>query len=126
MRTELEAMLALKAQEDPANAWKTPVLLTKAAMGEGIEEVLDSAFRHRDFRKDHPERERNARRLRAEVMEICEEEVMRRLLAEASKPEMSAILSRVGTGDEDPYNAALEILKDRDKLATILADPNGA
>lgn len=122
MRTELEAMLALKAQEDPANAWRTPVLLTKAAMGEGIEEVLDAAYRHREFRKEHPERERIERRLRAEVMEICEEEVMRRLVAESTKPSMGAILSKVGAGEQDPYKAALEILADRDKLASILAE----
>ena len=126
MRTELEAMLALKAQEDPANAWRTPVLLTKAAMGEGIEEVLDASFKHHEFRKEHPERERIARRLRAEVMEICEDEVMRRLVAESRSEAMGAILSRVGAGEEDPYNAALEILKDRDKLATILADRHEA
>jgi LAO/AO transport system kinase len=121
MRTELEAMLALKAQEDPSGAWKTPVLLTKAAMGEGIEEVLDAAMKHHEFRKEHPERERNARRLRAEVMEICEEEVMRRLIAESVKPAIGAILTKVGAGEQDPYKAALEILEDRDKLATILA-----
>jgi LAO/AO transport system kinase len=125
MRTELEAMLALKAQEDPANAWRTPVLLTKAAMGEGIEEVLDAAYRHREFRKEHPERERIARRLRAEVMEICEEEVMRRLVAESRSEAMAAILARVGAGEQDPYKAALEILSDREKLASILAERDG-
>jgi LAO/AO transport system kinase len=123
MRTELEMMLSLKSVEETAAAstWRTPVLMTKASMGEGIEEVLDASLRHRDFRKENPQRERIARRLRAEVMEICEEEVMRRLVASVKGSSVATILERVGEGTEDPYNAALEILSDRDKLATILS-----
>ena len=123
MRTELEMMLSLKSNEDSSSpGWKTPVLMTKASLGEGIEEVLDAAFRHRDFRRDNPQKDRMARRLRAEVMEICEEEVMRRLVAASASNSVGKVLERVSAGNEDPYNAALEILKDRDRLATILAD----
>ncbi len=123
MRTELEMMLSLKSVEDSsAPGWKTPVLMTKASLGEGIEEVLDAALRHRDFRREHPQKDRNARRLRAEVMEICEEEVMRRLVASSSK---NSILERVSNGSEDPYNAALEILGDRDRLLEILSAKDG-
>jgi LAO/AO transport system kinase len=126
MRTELEMMLSLKSLEDSESAaWKTPVLMTKAAAGEGLEEVLDAALSHRDFRREHPQRSRNARRLRAEVMEICEEEVMRRLVAAAKSDELGDVLERVGEGTEDPYKAALEILGDRARLATILADRGG-
>jgi putative protein kinase ArgK-like GTPase of G3E family len=95
--------------------------MTKASLGEGVDEVLEAAFRHRDFRREHPQRDRTARRLRAEVMEICEEEVMRRLVAAASKNVVREVLSRVSDGKEDPYNAALEILEDRGELATILS-----
>ncbi|HXC51750.1 MAG TPA: methylmalonyl Co-A mutase-associated GTPase MeaB [Candidatus Limnocylindrales bacterium] len=123
MRTELEMMLSLKSVEDSsAPGWKTPVLMTKASLGEGIEEVLDAALRHRDFRREHPQKDRNARRLRAEVMEICEEEVMRRLVASSSK---NSILERVSNGSEDPYNAALEILGDRNRLLEILSAKGG-
>jgi LAO/AO transport system kinase len=122
MRTELEMMLSLKSVEEPTAAgWKVPVLMTKAAMGEGIDAVLDASLAHRDFRRDHPQRERNARRLRAEVLEICEEEVMRRLVAAVARGGVGAALDRVADGSEDPYHAALDILGDRDRLATILA-----
>ena len=126
MRTELEMMLSLKAVEDSSSpGWKTPVLMTKASLGEGIEEVLDASFRHRDFRREHPQKERNSRRLRAEVMEICEEEVMRRLVAASSTNSVGAVLERVASGSEDPYNAALEILGDRDQLLAILTSKDG-
>jgi len=83
--------------------------------------VLDASLRHHEYRKENPQRERIVRRLRAEVMEICEEEVMRRLVSSANGTNIGTILERVGQGTEDPYNAALEILADRDKLATMLA-----
>ncbi len=122
MRTELEMMLSLKAaEESDPNPWRTPVLLTKAAMGEGIGEVLDAAMQHREFRREHPQRDRIARRLRAEVLEICEEEVMRRLVAEATRNSIGAVLARVGEGAQDPYHAALEILGDKERLASILS-----
>lgn len=59
-------------------------------------------------------------------MEICEEEVMRCLVGAIGDPTVGAVLQRVGEGKEDPYHAALEILGDRDRLATILASRGGA
>lgn len=126
MKTELEMMLMLKAAEDPTGkAWKTPVLLTKAAAGEGVDAVLDASIGHRDYRRDNPQRDRIARRLRAEVMEICEEEVMRRLVAASARGAMSEVMARVGEGAEDPYHAALEILGDRERLLAILSATAG-
>jgi LAO/AO transport system kinase len=126
MRTELEMMLSLKSAEDASSpGWKTPVLMTKASLGEGLEEVLDASLAHREWRREHPQRERIARRLRAEVMEICEEEVMRRLVAAARGNSIGGILERVSGGNEDPYNAALEILADREELAAILSEKGG-
>ncbi|HYB97695.1 MAG TPA: methylmalonyl Co-A mutase-associated GTPase MeaB [Candidatus Limnocylindrales bacterium] len=124
MRTELEMMLALKSADD-SNAWKVPVLLTKASAGEGTEAVLDAAMTHREFRKEHPQRDVVARRLRAEVFEICEEEVMRRLRSGAANEAVQTTLARVSAGEQDPYHAALEILGDRERLAQMLAGKNG-
>ena len=46
MRTELEMMLALKANEGGDAQWNVPVLMTKASQGEGTEELLDACLRH--------------------------------------------------------------------------------
>jgi len=120
MRTELEMMLALKSSEDP-EGWKTPVLLTKASVGEGTQEVLDACLEHRGFRKAHGSGSAAAQRLRGEVFEICEEEIMRRLRRAAGDDSVQAILAGVGDGSKDPYCAALEILGDRARLAAILS-----
>lgn len=123
MRTELEMMLTLKSSEEGPAAWKTPVLMTKASLGEGTEAVLDASLGHREHRRANPRREHIARRLQAEVMEICEEEVMRRLVHAAARASLRTVLDRVGEGSEDPYHAALEILSDRERLAAILTAP---
>ena len=123
MRTELEMMLTLKSSEEGSAAWKTPVLMTKASLGEGTEAVLDASLGHREHRRAQPRREHIARRLQAEVMEICEEEVMRRLVHAAARTSLRTVLDRVGEGSEDPYHAALEILSDRERLAAILTAP---
>ncbi len=120
MRTELEMMLALKSNEDP-DGWKTPVLLTKASAGEGTEQVLDACLAHHDFRKTHGRSKSAAQRLRAEVFEICEEEIIRRLQRATSNDSVQAILAGVADGAKDPYYAALEILGDRARLAAILS-----
>ncbi|HYC54416.1 MAG TPA: methylmalonyl Co-A mutase-associated GTPase MeaB [Candidatus Binatia bacterium] len=120
MRTELEMMLALKSS-DEASAWKVPVLLTKASQGEGTEALLDACMAHHEFRKQHPLKDVIGRRLRAEVFEICEEEVMRRLRSGAKDAGVQETLARVADGQQDPYHAALEILGDRERLAALLA-----
>lgn len=125
MRTELEAMLALKASEEP-DEWKVPVLLTKASLGEGTAELLDACLGHREFRAAHPDDARRGRRLRAEVLEICEEEVMRRLSQAARQTPVAGILDGVAEGKKDPYHAALEVLADRDRLAGILSANGGS
>jgi len=120
MRTELEMMLALKAN-DSADGWKTPVLLTKASAGEGTEAVLEACLAHRDYRKEHGSGDGTAQRLRAEVFEICEEEIMRRLRRAISNDSVQEILSGVAGGTKDPYYAALEILDDQARLTSILS-----
>ena len=119
MRTELEMMLALKSSEE-SDGWKTPVLLTKASAGEGTEQVLDACMAHCEYRKTHTQRSA-ALRLRAEVFEICEEEIMRRLRRATSRDSVQATLAAVADGAKDPYSAALEILGDRGRLTDILS-----
>jgi LAO/AO transport system kinase len=119
MKTELEMMLSLKAAESGSN-WKVPVLLTKAAAGEGTEEMLDACLRHRDYLDEVPRQRQRTERLKAEVLQICEEEVMRRLHESKARGLVSKQLEAVGDGKADPYHAALEILRDTEALAGLL------
>jgi len=122
MRTELEMMLALKASESSyKDEWKVPVLMTKASTGEGTKEVLDACFAHRKH-LDSPHRaEQRAHRLREEALEICEEELMRRLRKAADEQPLRSVLDDVGNGRTDPYRAALDILSKQEQLAALIS-----
>ncbi len=124
MKTELEMMLSLKAAEQAKDAWKVPVLLTQASQGEGTREVLEACRRHRDYTQSHGRDQRQAQALRAETLEICEEEIMRRLRTNAEASSLNDVLDSVGSGTLDPYQGALEILEDSERLSTALGAPN--
>jgi LAO/AO transport system kinase len=122
MRTELEMMLALKAGEGTTrDEWKVPVLMTKASTGEGAREVLDACLEHRKH-LDNPERvAARAKRLRSEVLEICEEELMRRLRKVAGEEPLRSLLDEVAKGTTDPYRAALDIIGKQENLNALLS-----
>ena len=114
MRTELELMLSLKASESGRDGgWQVPVLMTQASRCEGTEAVLDACLGRRQ-------------RLATEVLEIFEEELMRRLRARSSEGPIRRILAEVADGRTDPYRAALDLLGDESALAAILSQEDGA
>jgi LAO/AO transport system kinase len=122
MKTELEMMLNLKAGED-GDGWRVPVLMTKASLGEGTREVLDACVAHRAHLQQAGRSGRRSERLKGEVLEICEEERMRRLRGRIGEEPLRETLERVAGGDKDPDQAALDILADTDRLAELLAGP---
>src|SRR2546430_2453595 len=76
MRSELVQMLHLR----PASTWEIPVLLTEAASDVGTDAVLDALDRHRAFLAEDADRARRAReRRQAELIDILDEELRRRL-----------------------------------------------
>ncbi len=121
MKTELEMMLGLKADGN-GGAWQVPVLMTKASTGEGAKEVLDACLAHREHLRTTGHGAGRGERLKAEVLEICEEELMRRLRAHVAAEPIRSLLQRVAVGEKDPYQAALDILAQRERLLDILAE----
>lgn len=121
MRTELEMMLSLKSHELGENDWRVPVLMTNAAKGEGTAELLAAAQRHGEWLRGEGQKARDEARLRSEVLEICEEEFMRRLRDGVEAGELAEILASTARGDADPYGAALRILGDSKRLAELLS-----
>ena len=122
MSTELQMMLALKVGESQTKEdWKVPVLMTKASTGEGTTELLDACLAHRGHRDSCARGAQRAQRLRAEVLEICEEELMRRLRRVAAEPALDGLLADVAKGNKDPYQAALDILGTPEHLARLIA-----
>ncbi|MFQ5477225.1 MAG: methylmalonyl Co-A mutase-associated GTPase MeaB [Candidatus Binatia bacterium] len=122
MKTELKTMLSLQAVNGD-DGWEVPVLMTQASATEGTLELLDACFRHRDH-LDHETRLRRQReRLRDEVLEICKEELMRRLQDNVTVEPLLGVLESVQKGESDPYRAALEILDNEGCLSRVLSAP---
>jgi LAO/AO transport system kinase len=120
MKTELEMMLHLKSAD--RDAWEVPVLMTKASLGEGTVELLDACVEHAAHQNAQatPNARRHVR-LRAEVLDICEEEIMRRLCAGSSAAPLAEILDSVERGETDPYKAALDILGSAGELSKLIS-----
>ncbi|RMF22810.1 MAG: methylmalonyl Co-A mutase-associated GTPase MeaB [Deltaproteobacteria bacterium] len=126
MRTELELMLSLKASEGGhSGGWQVPVLMTQASRCEGTEAVLDSCLAHFEHLADGDRDERRRQRLAAEVLEIFEEELMRRLRGRSQQAPVNTVLADVASGRTDPYRAALDLLADENTLAAILSSQDG-
>jgi LAO/AO transport system kinase len=121
MRTELEMMLHLKASEGENVEWKVPVLMTQASKGEGTEALLDACLSHVEFLNGRAGGKQLGKRARGEVLEICEEELMRRLRARSGDPLIASMLDAVTRGEIDPYQAALDLLGSEQGLAKLIS-----
>ncbi len=121
MKTELQTMLSLRAGSGGENAWEVPVLLTEAHNGKGTEELLTGCLAHHERPGDEERSHNRGERLREEVIEICTEELVRRLHERSDDAPLAPVLKRVASGEQDPYAAALEIINDDGSLARVLS-----
>jgi LAO/AO transport system kinase len=115
--TEIKMMLGLAPN---VTGWHPPVLLTVAAEGGGVAEVLAAIEQHRKYLADHGllSRRRQARR-RREILELVEE----RLLARVGTDRIDALAARVAAGELDPYTAADELVR---RTGVAEADQRGS
>ena len=104
---ELKGMLSLGFSDVTSGGWKPPVCRTVASRSEGIDDVVDSLSRHRDWLASSGEGERRrTARARGEIEAIALTELRSRmdeLRGQAALPELSA---EVAAGRLDPYSAA--------------------
>ena len=101
--------------------WQVPVLMTQASKNVGTEEVLAACREHGGHLEGRPGGKRLGDRARHEVMDICEEEMMRRLRSHEDTKPLSDALNAVSQGDKDPYRAAIDILDSPADLARLIA-----
>ncbi|MDP6980930.1 MAG: methylmalonyl Co-A mutase-associated GTPase MeaB [Myxococcota bacterium] len=110
LERQLHVMLETEAHRE--GAWKPRLLRTVAEKGEGVEELVDGCFAHREHLQATGEDERVAAR-RAEhfFLEILRDEVSARILAFARGDAAgAALLEDVRARRRDPYAAAAALL----------------
>ena len=116
---EIGAMLHL----GPKQSWETPVLLTQAHNGEGVQELVDAVHRHRQALEASGKLEANRLRRRAgEFFKAVEEKIqggLHHLLA--TNGDLQSLIERIQQGELDPHSAATELLRDREMLQKLFA-----
>ena len=110
-RLENELRLMLEMGSKRPDGWVPPIYRTEAIKGEGIKELLEGVWRHRETLLEGEGHKRHLReRARAELLEIIQAEVMRRLL-EGLGEELERMVEEVASRRKDPYTLAEEVLE---------------
>jgi LAO/AO transport system kinase len=105
---QLELMLHLRAQAQPANGWQPPLLSSIASRDEGASAVVDALDAHAEHLRRRGDFERQAgRRGYHQFMATLREAATAKLLAQAmAHGETAALVSDVRERRIDPYTAA--------------------
>ena len=93
-------------------AWENPVLLTTAAKGEGVAELVSALDRHHDFLQQSGELEqRRRRRLSDRTREVVDRATRKWIWQETRAEQLIAQrLDQVVAGELSPYDVATEVL----------------
>src|SRR6476646_2900212 len=104
MIREIRSVLSL----GPKTSWRVPIVRTKAATGEGVEELAERIAEHREHILDEGTlEERRRRNLRNEVMELATVRMRRRLESSVRADEgLQELLDEVVARRLDPASAA--------------------
>ncbi len=119
MLNEVRAILSLDRERE----WKTPILLTEAATGEGVDELWEAIEKHRAHLEESDElAERRRRNLGREVFAVASARAKRHLEESvAEDPELKRLLDAVGARELDPLTAVRDIME-----KVFRVDPNGS
>jgi LAO/AO transport system kinase len=120
MRSANPARMARAAATKEADLWTPPVLLTVAAKGEGIHDLIGAVDRHFAYLERSGElRARRRQRLRERLVEVVEDRVRARLWRDdATNAWIEAKLPELESGALTPFAAADALLARSGDLLT--------
>jgi LAO/AO transport system kinase len=109
---DLRYMLSLgERRERDRSSWKTPIVKTVAARGEGTDDLLSALEAHREWMDRTGERDRRRQlRVEAEIQVITLEQVRSRIGDVRGGGTLPELAKRVVAGELDPYAAADELV----------------
>jgi LAO/AO transport system kinase len=107
---DLRTMLAMAPQRDEG-AWKPPIVLSSAASGEGIDDLVGRLDEHASWLAESGEGERRrVARAREEITALAVAQVRERLGALPGEARLEDLAGQVASGKLDPYSAADELI----------------
>jgi LAO/AO transport system kinase len=121
LANSLDSTLNLGHEE---KAWKPPVLLTKAHLGEGIDKVWNETQNHQRYLEESSllmiKRTERRRKEFFETVEGWLDEHIHRMAEQDAT--LAKLVNSVEKGETDPYSAATKLLHDPSLLKKWLAD----
>ena len=103
-----------RASDEPeVERWIPPVLLTMGQTGEGVEELVQTVDRHREWLEASGELERRRRRRTVDrIRDVLDRELKRRVRRELARESVLAeALDRIAQGEGTPYSEAAAFLE---------------
>jgi LAO/AO transport system kinase len=106
------ASLPTGAARPQGNSWENPVLLTTAAKGEGVPDLVSVLDRHHDYLQQSGELERRRRRRLSDRTREVVDRATRRWIWQETRAEqlIDQRLDQVVAGELSPYDVATEVL----------------
>jgi len=106
--TDIEAMLDMTPEKDE---WRPPVIKTVAITGEGITELLNKIYQHREYLETGALELRRKQRVEAELVEAIKQRVTESVLRELKeRGKFDELIHKILTREMDPYSAADMVL----------------
>jgi LAO/AO transport system kinase len=107
--TDIQAILQMSSEDE---AWKTPIIKTKALTGEGVAELVKKINEHRSFLRNQAKREREFLKAEAELVEAIKDRVADTVVFSLKKREKyQELLKKIIERKADPVSAADELLR---------------
>lgn len=120
MKSELEVMLQLR----PVAGWTVPVLLTVAAEGRGVDELVARIAAHHAYLDASGDGARRAAAgRRTDFVRAVRDEIGRRLERALSAGAAATVVAAVEQGAIDPYAALQRVLADPAVARTLVGEP---
>ena len=111
---EMELRTVLSMSNNSKNGWKPPVIRTVATKGEGIDELIESIFKHYRFLKEKGILARKRReRIRREITESIKEKLWGKyFLSSRWRDNIEKCVDKVISGEETPYSVVEKIINE--------------
>ncbi|WP_199439239.1 methylmalonyl Co-A mutase-associated GTPase MeaB [Umezawaea beigongshangensis] len=110
---DLKHMISLGRRDREGPAWRTPIVKTVAARGEGVEDVVEALDAHHAWTTAHGELERRrTRRASSEIQAIALARLRSRFGDPTGGTVLEQLAKRVAAGEIDPFAAAEHLVQD--------------
>lgn len=116
IRAELELSVHLR----PGDGWRPPVLLTQAAIDQGVDAVVSAIAKHGEYLRAHIDSARESEHRTREFVEVLSAELEERTARAVADGGAQGVLDEIRAGKLNPYSAARRIIEDRKSLIDLL------